>query len=866
MADQNQRDLVLNPGQYAYIQDETKALIDIVVGPSVTNLSGTQRTMLFDQTRKQFSPAKSLAEGIQNVVVVPERYYAVLYNPEPSGKVPESAAKSNSPKLQEGHKIVLHGPTSVTPWPGQMVKRAKGHNLRSNQYVMIEVYDVTSATANWDKAFSSCPELLAQKDTIAIGAKYIVRGETLQFFMPFTGVEIVRDEKALAVREAVTLARLEYCVLIEEDGTARNEKGPNVVFPTPTEVFKVTNVERDGTSTLTRKFRAYELQPTTGLHFKVIQKWTGPDGKEYNEGEEVFITGNECKLFYPPQELAIIKYENRELHYATMIPKGQARYVMNRKTGNVRMERGEAMCLLDPREEVFYTRALELKTCELLYPNNIEALALNAARRNIDLEEYLASRRPDDVVGGDFRMTESTKGVGATRKGAGVRHAVSHNASSDLLGGYLGDTAGSRGLREGAAKDFGGDSFNRTGQYTPPRSVQLDFKYDGAVMVKLFPGYAMMLVSTDGTRRVEQGPKTVLLNYEEEPVALSLSTGTPKSGRVALRTAFLQITENKVSDSLLAETNDYCGVNVRLSYRLNFVGDPNKWFAVEDYVGFITDHLRTLIRREVGKHSIQQFYPNSVDILRDALLGNADEQGKRKGYLFEVNGVHIYDVDVTSVQVSDSTIEAQFADAKRSVFKNSLALDEQHRALLFLRENTQLLTEKAQVEIDNLLKHEQFQQTGLRYQLATALARTDAENQKQEAQHVLSTRGVENERALVHIMLETHQAKELQRIALLDQNNTVELTRIERELAAQSNAMVAKLGAISPQLAHAFDRLAETAIVKELSGNLNVLSILGGESIAGVFKSLLGGTRFATLLESPRNGNGAKQERSVIEG
>ena len=70
-------------------------------------------------------------------------------------------------------------------------------------------------------------------------------------------------------------------------------------------------------------------------------------------------------------------YGEQEVHYATAIPAGEGRYVLDRLKGEVRTIKGPAMSLPDPRSEVFVRRVLDLKLCELLYPGNAEALAHN---------------------------------------------------------------------------------------------------------------------------------------------------------------------------------------------------------------------------------------------------------------------------------------------------------------------------------------------------------------------------------------------------------------------------------------------------------------------------------------------------------
>jgi hypothetical protein len=83
---------------------------------------------------------------------------------------------------------------------------------------------------------------------------------------------------------------------------------------------------------------------------------------------------------------------------------------------------------------------------------------------------------------------------------------------------------------------------------------------------------------------------------------ISLSTGKPKTTDNLYRTVFLLTRANKVSDVIEVETKDYCKLNVKLSYRVNFEGDdPEKWFAVDNYVKFLCDHMRSKIRNAVQK-------------------------------------------------------------------------------------------------------------------------------------------------------------------------------------------------------------------------------------------------------------------------
>ena len=370
---------------------------------------------------------------------------------------------------------------------------------------------------------------------------------------------------------------------MEENGNKRYVRGPDVVFPEPTETF----ITKDGN----RKFRAIELNENSGIYIKVIAEYTEGE-TTYKVGDELFVTGKDQAIYFPREEHSIIKYGDQTIYYAVAVPAGEGRYVLDRNKGEVRKVVGPIMLLPDPRKEVIVRRILDPKTVKLWYPGNLRALQVN--EELVTLSKQLAS--------GEYLETDVTRrGVVATSRSKG---------SEDLVVA---------------------DTFHRGTSFTPPRTVTLDTKYDGAVAIDVWTGYAVLVVSKTGARRVVEGPETILLEYDQTLMAMELSTGTPKTDDKLFGTAFLRVKNNKVSDMVRVETQDLVGVDVTLSYRVNFEGDEHeKWFAVENYVRFLVDHLRSLIRNTAKHHGIEQFYAKAIDIIRDAVLGKQDESGRKR--------------------------------------------------------------------------------------------------------------------------------------------------------------------------------------------------------------------------------------------
>src|SRR5262249_13331400 len=134
-------------------------------------------------------------------------------------------------------------------------------------------------------------------------------------------------------------------------------------------------------------------------------------------------------------------------------------------------------------------------------------------------------------------------------------------------------------------------------------------------------------------------------------------------------------------DECIIETTDHVTVTLRYSMRVNFEGDPTHWFEVENYVKFLCDHVRSVLKGHGKKHAIETFYAQSVEIIRDAILGRADDKGTRPGMKFSENGMRVTDVEVLDVIIDDSDIAALLADAQHEAVQANIALLRARRGL-----------------------------------------------------------------------------------------------------------------------------------------------------------------------------------------
>ncbi|WAS98134.1 SPFH domain-containing protein [Nannocystis punicea] len=821
-----ERDLVLAPNEFAFILDETKGNINVYVGPHKTSLANTDAPVVFDAGSKRFE-RRQLDGAIQALSIAPEGWYLVLKNPATDKSHPRTGALNNLPSLDTGRKVNIPGPASFALWPGQMVRVIQGHHLRSNQYLLVRVYDEEGAKANWKNAVLRMrPEAAADEGEavhvqrppdLTMGTLLIIRGTEVAFYIPPTGVEVVPDVEGNYVREAITLERLEYCILLDENGNKRYIQGPAVVFPQPTETF----VAMRGA----RKFRAIELNENTGLYIKVIAPYE-ENGVRYKVGDELFITGKDTMIYLPRPEHAIIKYGDQERHYAVAIPAGEARYVLDRNKGSITLKRGPAIYLPDPRIELIIRRVLDPKTVSLWFPGNREAY---------DYNRRLAQQNAPQIAA-EFAAVTSVPAQ-ATRASAAPKAAPAPGGPA------------APPPPPPPSSEFAGDDFTRNQTFTGPRTIVLDTRYDGAVAIDVWTGYAVLVVSKTGERKVVAGPHTHLLEYDETLQVLELSTGTPKTEQNLYKTVYLRVLNNKVSDQVEVETRDLVRVQLQLSYRVNFEGDPNKWFEVENYVKFLTDHLRSLIRAAVKRHGIEQFYADSVAILRDVILGTAGDDGKRPGRRFEENGMRVYDVEVLEVTIGDEAIAELLVQAQHAAVQQTLSLAAEQRRLDMVRQTEAVTQQVAEAKSATLqqaigLRTREGEQQQ-RYQLAELAAKLDLHERQQQALQA------EQERlgAIHGAELGRRQATATLELSVQQQ----QLDQRLRELQAEVAAVVEKARAVSPDLIAALQAFGDRALAEKMAESMAPLAILGGESVAEVLGRLLRGSPLARLLPGAAN-------------
>ena len=869
------RPLSLSPGKYAMLKDADSGKIQLIVGPKNHSMTNSEIPVRFER-RRGFVKCE-LDDAILNEVFAPEGHYIVLFNPSKDGTIPRAGSKPETDiELDIGRKVMIPGPMAFALWPGQMADVVRGHTLRSNEYLLIKIYNEEEARKNWLSAVvreaktgddDTTPALSSQllqniPVDLSVGKRYVVKGTEASFYMPPTGVSVEADNEGELVRSALTLEQLHSCILLGEGGDKRVEWGPAVVFPEPTERFLVDGKDNP-------IFNAVTLNDRSGIHVQVVSDYK--DGKtavERKQGEELWITGKDTQIYFPRPEHRVIRYDNQAKHFADNVTEGTGRYVQNIKDSVVKVVDGPRMLLCDPRWEIVVRRPLSSVQCELMYPGNYEAAKHNELLRG--LSEKSPTTRSGAVSEGEFtRSRRSGKRQGIVEDTAGVMNY----ASVDSVRANSSYTASSGGMMEQATlgqasvPDALGVDVQLAGTFSQNRTMVLGDKYKGVPVIKPWPGFAVMKIDMAGNKEVVEGPATIKLKWTEELRALNLSTDTPKSAIDLLRTGYLQTKGNRVSDHVFVVSSDHVEVRFSLSFRVDFEGDTPeekaKWFDTEDYIGLLTDHVRSVLMGVCKHTSGVDLYANGVDIVRNTILGIATDDKGRPGMFFEDNNMRIVDVEVLNVRIVDSAIREQLDGAQREAFAGQMKLERSQRNLDITMQQ-EAITRQMAAEKHVTEKHALSIEAEV-IDVAQGLELKRIECQVQKHVDGLKIVEAENEKTAFRHNQQLSRDKSSADLAL-EARRLTQVLELEA-LEGRKDFEVARMNAAVPELTAALTALSNNETLTKVAEAMLIYERRTGVNAQELFEHILPGADIATAIKKKfagTNGHTVKAPTSQV--
>jgi major vault protein len=847
-------ELVLMPNEFCFYLDKTKGNMNVVVGPYKQSLSQTDQLMQWSDQEKRFVSV-DYHNAKRNCIVIPEGWYAPLKNPASIMEHPPGKAISDQGEagLLIGKKVNIPGPASFALWPGQMAKVIEGHKLRSNQYLLVRVYDVEAFKSELTKVImkdvepqkgndsetgeisTKVDENVAARTTdiygglvtekLATGQQFIIKGTDVHFYIPPDGVEVVGVSSVNGTRyvqDAITLEQLQYCILQDESGEKRYVRGPDVVFPLPTEKF-IVHKKDDGT--MQKKFMAFELNETSGLYVKVIKSYE-EDNRLYAEGEELFITGKDTRIYFPRKEHAIIKYGNQDRHFAVALPEGEGRYVLNRIEGGISTVMGPRMFLPDPRNQVIINRGLTDKESRLFFPGNTTVYKYNS-----DLRKETGDNSATSSLMRNLRR--SSKRTLSSPNEMVFSSSVNYSGDVDDSFSTMRTDPGVMGIM--------GDMIDREGQFVPPRSITLDSKFEGVVSLDIWNGFAVLVTDRNGNRRIVEGPTRVHLEYDETLEVFQLSQNTPKDHVNVKEDVFLRTKNNVVSDKIRVETKDLCQAKVNISMKVDFVGDnaeeKYKWFSVDNYVKLLCERVSSLLKNRIRQISVMDFYNDSTNIIRDTILGK-NEDGKRKGLLFDENNMLVSEVEVLVVELDDIKLSETLKSSASDALQKALEIERNRRDFDHEKERAEISKAVIDVRIDAEIAKLMLEANKERIRLEK-----EQEQESLRKQLIVTQRDVDKANWMAEI--EEMTAKLAQEI----EHNTAEAAIQKDLMRAETEKAKSIMASVQPGLIEALSSLGDNDRIEKLADAIAPQAMFGEQGVKELMEAQFKGLGFGALWE-----------------
>lgn len=181
----------------------------------------------------------------------------------------------------------------------------------------------------------------------------------------------------------------------------------------------------------------------------------------------------------------------------------------------------------------------------------------------------------------------------------------------------------------------------------------------------------MLKYMSENKEIIEFGPKVIILEPFQRPFIMTISGGTPK-GLKCLKIWKVMLGPRFSTDLLDIRTKDNAVLQIKLRYKWRFNVDPenpNKVFAVSDFIGLATETMAGIIRDEAAKLHFDELHSQATSIIKRAIFKD------KHSYIFEENGFEIFDIDIKEIKPKDTEIAKQMNDAIKSnmqIFVNKM--------------------------------------------------------------------------------------------------------------------------------------------------------------------------------------------------
>lgn len=911
MSIENRQKIPVPRRSFLWSLNETSGEILLHVGPTEFTPSANDRIVRAND-RGGFEQAPMEARPF---IVARDGEYVVLTNPmrgEATEEYPNGAHIPGGNKEKElllGTTRIIPGPCAFPLWPGQSAEVRPAHKLGANHYLLVEVVGQVEEKARYfklviesaglssaviDSGDESTPtpssprgEASHTPSQLRLGQRIVIQGRHTQLFIPPSGIEIVapiEDVDASAITKTDT----------DEDGIATLPQAAQaecaklvaqVREGMSAKQFSVLKNELRHRADLTTGQRAIMLTALDGAYdergqsLQQSQRRRGSIGERRTQGIPMDPYARRAVVLGPKEFCILFDADGNP-----RIVKGPARVFPG--PHDTFLQRGSRRRVYDAYElaehQALWLRIIAPITRAKLTQHLPQGYALD--REVYEPGHEMIVRGQPTVffpfIEAEVIHPESREPHVGNDHSAVVINAIGIDQKSGI---YV------RDLRTGMVKMVRGETsylvdpryeehvmrrvpreqWNLWIGHAEPHKVTRDeaVTTPWAISVTIPNNEAALITSRHG-RRVEVGPKVVLLDYEEAITALKLSKGPSKDGKNTVTTCFLRVRGGRVSDNFEVDSADFVRFKVRLGFAGHFEGEGDAWFLVEDPVKLLADTVRARVREAARAHGAAKLLTDFASVTREALL-------KESVMRFAENGMVIDQVDVLSASIGDSSLAELFLGVQRESVKLQLQDAQATRKLESARHQDAIDAEqqglsrtafKRKAETDALSAEVRHTIAMRSVELVAEHKAAELEREQRHQERVLEFE-VRSERELTEsaVAKKLSEAEAAARASELgykvDESHLAAVAQIEQQRArAIAEADAVKLAAVQPELVAALHSAADSEVMKSAAANMNLVALLGGRSPAEIFAQLLKGTALSRSVRDMRDRSGEEPE------
>jgi hypothetical protein len=893
MSPENRQKIPVPRRSFLWSLNETSGEILTHVGPTEFTPSANDRIVRAND-RGGFEAAPMEARPF---VLVRDGEYVVLANPLKGDAMDDAQNGSWVPGGNKEKELVLGtarsipGPSAFPLWPGQSAEVRTAHKLGANHYLLVEVVGTLDEKAPYYKlviesaglssaiidAGEGAPEATSpaapSKEKVhaptqlRLGQRIVVQGRHTQLFIPPSGIEIVSpleedtpqirgdsDDDGVAALPAAVAAECAKLIAQVREGLSARQ-------------FSTLKNELRHRQDLALGHRAVVLS-ALDTAFEERQSQAAQAGRRRGGGER--------RATSSPAD----PYARRAV---VLGPKEFC--ILFDADGNPRIVRGPARVFPGPHD-TFLQRgsrrrvydAYELAEHQALWLRIIAPITRERLERclpagtSLDREhfepghEFVVKGQPSvffPFIEAEVIHPETRDPHVGNDHSAVILNAVGIDQKSGV---YV------RDLRTGMVKMVRGQTSYlvdpRSEEHVPrrvpreqwnlwighaePHKVTKDeaVSTPWAVSVTI-PNLEAVLITSRHGRRVELGPKVVLLEYEEALAPLRLSKGPSKDGHTVVQTCFLRVQGGRLADAFEVDSADFVRFKVRLGFAGHFEGEGERWFQVDDPVKLLADTVRARLRDACKALPATRLLTDMAAVVRATLF---PEDALLR---FEENGMVVDHVDVLAVTVADGSLAELFLAVQRESVKLQLQDQQSTRRLESARNQDQVSQAEHGLTRAAAQRKAESEVHGHEWAHRVAQRAAELEGERKDGaltrEQSLGARTLEFEVKTEARMTEASAQRKLREAEALAQAEALGhrareahlevVTRLDRErTAALAEADALRLRAVQPELVGALHAASDAEVMRAAAENMNLVSLLGGRSPLELLQQILRGT------------------------